>query len=65
MNNEEARKLAEAHWGYNQIGLKKALMLNENYSEEEIDDILDLIGYYYIEAMVHGVKHEREEPHNL
>jgi len=42
MKEEEARKLAEAHW---------------KYTEKIILLMLELTKYSYIEAMVHGFKH--------
>lgn len=51
MTDEEAKKLAERHWDWVQATLKKA---NVSLS-------IELIEHLYISAMVHGIKHEREE----
>ena len=46
MTDEEARKLAKAHWEYtNQILLHQ----------------LELMERLYIEAMIHGIKHGGED----
>lgn len=46
MTEEEARKLAEAHW---------------EYTEHIIRELVSLAHYLYVEALVHGIKHGKEE----
>lgn len=48
----DGRVLAQAHWEY----VKSVL---EAHGEEE--EIINLIGFHYVEAFKHGYKHGRED----
>lgn len=54
MNDLEAREKAINHWQFIE-GLEKG-----RYS----DDVLTKMKYLYINAFVHGAKHEREDKDN-
>jgi hypothetical protein len=55
MNNEEARNLAESHWEYT----GKVIALTKGIDIDDIES-LELMKFLYVEAMIHGVKHERD-----
>lgn len=52
--SENFRKEAEDHWGYTENLMLKIAKL---YGEKLTDDMLELIKYMYVEAMIHGYKH--------
>ena len=47
INSEESKKLAEEHWSY-----IEALLLAHGEK-----DILEVIGFHYKSAFIHGFKH--------
>jgi len=57
--SEEARirRLAEDHWKYTEEVARQMLKLY-NASPNEV--VLELCKFFYIEAMIHGIKHGRE-----
>lgn len=58
----EIRQLAEAHWKYNEGVLQKLWGRMNPFGTEDMKQyVLELIAYYYTEAMVHGYKHREEE----
>jgi len=60
MNDEGIRVLAEAHWRYTKGILEIAL---PDPVPKEV--AINLSSYFYVEAWLHGVKHDREEPKDV
>jgi len=58
--SEEARirKLAEDHWKYTEEVARQILKI---YNATPNEQVLELCKFFYIEAMIHGIKHGREE----
>ena len=54
--NNQAKELAEAHWAY----IKSVLMTSSHYREE----MIDVIGTFYKDAMFHGFGHGVEHESN-
>ena len=48
----DARKKAEEHWSY----IEKLLR-----THGEVEPVIKKIGFHYVEAFVHGVKHGKED----
>ena len=55
----DVKKLAAAHWDY----VKQVILLHENMDAEiDITQVVEMIGYHYQTAMIHGFKHGFEMP---
>jgi len=52
--NNRLRKLAEDHWKYTEEVVRKILKI---YNASPNENILEVIKFFYIEAMIHGIKH--------
>ena len=48
------REVAEAHWKYSEGIIERCVS-----EQMEFDTMLGLMGYLYVEAMIHGMKHGR------
>ena len=55
MNKRSLNKLANDHWSY-----IKELIENEHKGTDEIEGLeryIDMVGFYYKSALIHGFKH--------
>jgi len=48
------RKLAEDHWKYTEEVAREILKI---YNATPNEQVLELCKFFYIEAMIHGIKH--------
>jgi hypothetical protein len=57
------RLVAEKHWEYTKSIIEKTFRYAKvrDYTEEEIQFLLDLLHTLYVEPFVHGYKHRLEE----
>ena len=51
--SDAVERLAEAHWGYN-LGLMSRC-------DVYVDETLNVMGYLYTQAFIHGYKHGKED----
>lgn len=51
---------AEKHWSYTEGVIRRALEIHCQDKLDEISYIIELCHYLYIEAMVHGFKHNED-----
>ena len=59
-NESPMKILAEEHWVYTSALIGRSLRLG-GVGEELIERILDLCHKLYVDAMIHGAKHQRED----
>jgi len=52
------RKIAEQHWEYNSELINHLL---KAFNIEVNKELLELLRFLYVEAMIHGYKHRMEE----
>ena len=50
------REKAEAHWGYTKWIVEHGLEIDRG-----MEHLLKLMGYLYVEAMIHGYKHGADD----
>ena len=57
LTKEQVEEMAEAHWSY----VRKVIEQQHNYDIGGIipDEVIDLVGFHYRTAFVHGFKHGR------
>ena len=51
-NEKEIKKIAQDHWEYS-----KGILERTTRSELTDEDVVELCGYFYTKALVHGYKH--------
>lgn len=54
----DIRERAKEHWGYTEGIIRKLMIDLKDFTYE---DIINMMEYLYIEAMVHGYKHGVEK----
>jgi len=54
----EPWELAEAHWEYIRTLLDREIAEDMTYAKREY---IELVGCHYREAMIHGIKHGKED----
>lgn len=56
-----SEKLALEHWKYTEETIKKVLKLLFGITpDDDLLETLELCKYFYVQAMVHGIKHGKE-----
>ena len=61
MNLEEVRRLAEDHWKYTSELIVHVLRI---YNIKMDEELLEILRFLYVEAMIHGYKHGIEDMKN-
>jgi len=62
---ERAEKLAEAHWQYVKEALETVMPHDTEEDKKINEEVLDIIGFHYKTAFIHGYKHGVEDVNSI